>query len=128
MKQVAGSLKLELAQYRELQAFAQFGSDLDPATQKTLTRGEKLVEILKQGQYSPVPVEEQVMMIHAGTSGALDQVPTARVQDFEKSFLEYMRDAKPEVGQAILETGKLSDEGKAAIEAGAQTVRQQMGA
>ena len=127
MKKSAGGLRINLAQYRELQAFAQFGSDLDKATQATLTRGEKLVEILKQGQYAPVPVEEQVMMIHSGTSGALDQVPTTRVGEFEQAFLAHMRDTQPAVGQGILESGVLSDEAKAAIVEAVDAVRAQLG-
>ena len=116
MKKSAGGLRLELAQYRELQAFAQFGSDLDKATQRTLARGERLTEILKQGQYVPMPVEQQIMIIHAGTSGGLDDVPVGKVQDFEKAFLQHMQDSHPEVGAGILESGKLSDEAKAIIE------------
>jgi len=116
MKKSAGGLRLELAQYRELQAFAQFGSDLDKATQRTLARGERLTEILKQGQYVPMPVEQQIMIIHAGTSGGLDDVPVGKVQDLEKAFLQHMQDSHPEVGAGILESGKLSDEAKAIIE------------
>jgi F-type H+/Na+-transporting ATPase subunit alpha len=127
MKKSAGGLRINLAQYRELQAFAQFGSDLDASTQATLNRGEKLVELLKQGQYVPVPVEEQVMMMHAAGAACLDKIPTDRVLEFEKLFLQHMRDAKPEVGQAILDTGKLTDEAKATIEAEAGTVKGQMG-
>ncbi|MDP6538795.1 MAG: F0F1 ATP synthase subunit alpha [Planctomycetota bacterium] len=127
MKKSAGGLRINLAQYRELQAFAQFGSDLDKATQATLTRGEKLVEILKQGQYAPVPVAEQVMMIHAGTSGSLDEVPTTRVGEFEEALLAHMRDAQPDVGAGILESGVLSDEAKAAIEEAVGVVRAQLG-
>ncbi|MCL4151384.1 UNVERIFIED_CONTAM: hypothetical protein GTU68_028098 [Idotea baltica] len=127
MKKAAGGLRINLAQYRELAAFAQFGSDLDAATQATLTRGERLVEILKQGQYAPVLVADQVMIVHAGTSGGLDKVPVKEVQAFEKAFLAYMRDSKPEVAEGINSTGKLSDEGKQAIEEAAKTVSSQMG-
>jgi F-type H+-transporting ATPase subunit alpha len=127
MKKTAGGLRINLAQYRELQAFAQFGSDLDKATQDSLTRGEKLVEILKQGQYAPVDVADQIMIIYAGTSGGLDEVPTARVQEFEAEFKQYMRDAKPEVAQGILDTKKLSDEAKATLDECLKTVATQMG-
>ena len=127
MKKTAGGLRINLAQYRELQAFAQFGSDLDKATQDSLTRGEKLVEILKQGQYAPVDVADQIMIIYAGTSGGLDEVPTARVQEFEAEFKQYMRDAKPEIAQGILETKKLSDEAKAVLDECLKTVATQMG-
>ena len=127
MKKSAGGLRINLAQYRELAAFAQFGSDLDAATQATLTRGERLVEILKQGQYAPVHVTDQVMMVHVGTSGGLDTVPVKEVGAFEKNFLAYMRDSKPEVAEEIGSTGKLSDEGKKTIEDAAAAVRSQMG-
>src|SRR6478752_3506577 len=86
MKQVAGSIKLELAQYREMKAFAQFASDLDPATQRLLARGERLTELLKQPQYQPVPVEEQVVVIFAGTKGYLDKVPINQVVRFEQQL------------------------------------------
>ncbi|KGM33049.1 F0F1 ATP synthase subunit alpha [Inquilinus limosus] len=99
MKQVAGRIKLELAQYREMEAFAQFASDLDASTQKLLARGARLTELLKQPQFSPLPVEEQVASIFAGVRGHLDSVPTNRVQDFEKGLLEALRDE----GKAILE-------------------------
>jgi F-type H+-transporting ATPase subunit alpha len=109
MKQVAGRLRLELAQYRELEAFAQFGSDLDAATQKQLARGERLVEILKQPQYAPVPVERQIMIIYAATNGHLDDIPTERVRAFEYGFHEYMAAHHPEVGHAIRSSGKIED-------------------
>ena len=91
MKKVAGSIKLELAQYREMAAFAQFGSDLDASTQKLLNRGARLTELLKQPQYSPLPFEEQVVSIYAGTHGYLDAIPTARVNDFEQKMLDELR-------------------------------------
>jgi F-type H+-transporting ATPase subunit alpha len=127
MKKTAGGLRINLAQFRELQAFAQFGSDLDKATQDSLTRGEKLVELLKQGQYVPVKVEDQVMIIYAGTSGGLDGLATARVLEFEREFLQYMRDTKPEIGKGILDTGKLSDDGKATLDESIAAVIRQMG-
>jgi len=92
MKQVAGSIKLELAQYREMKAFAQFASDLDASTQKLLARGERVTELLKQPQYQPVPVEEQVVSIFAGTNGYLDKVGVRDVGRFEKMMLAAMRD------------------------------------
>ena len=103
------------------------GTVLDAATQATLNRGEKLVELLKQGQYAPVAVQDQVIMMHAAGAACLDKIPTPRVLEFEKLFLQHMRDAKPEVGQAILDTGKLSDEDKAVIVAEADVVKAQMG-
>ncbi len=110
MKQVAGSLRLDLARYRELAAFAQFGSDLDKTTQSTLNRGARLVELLKQGQYMPYPVEQQVMMIFAGTKGYLDDVPVEDVVRFRDGLLVFLENAHPELGRAILDEQKLSDE------------------
>jgi F-type H+-transporting ATPase subunit alpha len=107
MKQVAGRLRIELAQYRELAAFAQFGSDLDKATQARLTRGERMVELLKQNQYVPMPVEEQVMVIYAGINGYLDDLPIEKVLPFEAGFLKFVRSTKPEIGDAISKTGQL---------------------
>ena len=91
MKQVAGTIKLELAQYREMQAFAQFASDLDVSTQKLLGRGARLTELLKQGQFSPLPIEEQVCSIYAGVRGFLDDVDAKNVVRFEAEFLAYLR-------------------------------------
>ena len=110
MKQVAGSLRLDLAQYRELAAFAQFGSDLDKATQNTLNRGARLVELLKQGRYMPMPVERQVMAIFAGTKGYLDELPVEHVQQFREEFLNFVESAYPEIGRAIAGEKVLSDE------------------
>ena len=127
MKKTAGPLRLDLAQFRELQAFAQFGSDLDKATQQKLTRGERLVEILKQGQYVPVEVAAQVMMIYAGTSGALDEVPTAKITEFERLFLDYMRDTHPEAAQLIRDSKKdIPAEVKEQLDAAAKTVIPQL--
>merc|ERR1712110_785090 len=95
MKQLAGSLKLELAQYREVAAFAQFGSDLDAATQQLLNRGEKLTELLKQKQYVPMPVEEQVCVLYAGVRGYLDKVLTSEISAFEEKYLELIRSKAP---------------------------------
>ncbi len=110
MRQVAGRLRLELAQYRELEAFAQFGSDLDAATQKQLARGERLVEILKQPQYAPMSVDQQIMIIYAATNGFLDDVPAGKVRRFEHRFHEYMRAQHTEVGDTIRKERVLSDE------------------
>ena len=110
MKGVAGSLRLDLAAFRELEAFAQLGTDLDAATQAQLDRGYRMVELLKQGQYAPLPVNEQVCMIFAGTKGYLDDVTIANVPQFENDLLEFLRDQKPEILDAILETGAIRDE------------------
>ncbi len=123
MKKIAGGMRLALAQYRELQAFAQFGSDLDKATQRTLARGERLTEILKQGQYAPMRVEDQIMIIYAGTSGALDDLPTKRVQEFEKAFLAHVADSCPAVAEEIRTTKKLSDEGKKTLDGAIAAVK-----
>ncbi|MBI1379727.1 MAG: F0F1 ATP synthase subunit alpha [Planctomycetaceae bacterium] len=127
MKKIAGGLRLELAQYRSLAAFAQFGSDLDKATQRILNRGERLVEILKQGQYVPMAVEEQISIIYAGTSGALDTLPAGKVAAFERAFLELVRDSYPQVIQEIATTKKLSDEGKALLDQAAKSAIAQLG-
>ena len=115
MKQVAGRLKLELAQYRELEAFAQFGSDLDKATLRQLTRGEKLVEILKQKQYQPVGVPEQVVTVYAGVNSLLDEIPTKSLERWQKEFLEYLRNSHPEIMTEIKEKKVLSDDLSAKI-------------
>jgi len=115
MKKVAGSIKLELAQYREMAAFAQFGSDLDAATQKLLARGERLTELLKQPQFSPLPFEEQVASIFAGVNGFLDSIPTAAVQRFESGLLAELRANHAAILKDIRETKDLSDSTRAAL-------------
>jgi F-type H+-transporting ATPase subunit alpha len=101
MKKVAGTLRLDLAQYREKQAFAQFGSDLDAATKAQLDRGERLVEILKQDQYRPMPVELQVVSIFVANSGAIDKVPLSKIRDFEASFHSSLKVRHPNVLEEI---------------------------
>jgi F-type H+-transporting ATPase subunit alpha len=110
MKQVAGSIKLELAQYREMEAFAQFGSDLDASTQQLLNRGARLTELLKQGQFSPLPVEEQVVSIFAGVNGYLDKIDTAAVTRFEEQLLAEVRSKHADVLATIRTEQKLSDD------------------
>ena len=110
MKKVAGSIKLELAQYREMAAFAQFGSDLDVSTQKLLNRGSKLTELLKQNQYSPLTVAEQVVCIFTGVSGYLDDIELNKVKNFEKHLLEKVKNDNPEILDDINESGKLEEE------------------
>jgi F-type H+-transporting ATPase subunit alpha len=116
MRQVAGTLRLDLAQYRELAAFAQFGSDLDKATQAQLNRGARLVEILKQPQYAPLPVERQVLMIHAGTNGFLDRVPTREVRTYEAELYRFLETRHPGVLTTVAEKRTLDDALKAAID------------
>ena len=110
MKQVAGSIKLELANYREMAAFAQFASDLDPVTQRLLARGDRLTELLKQGQYVPMPVEEQVVSIFSGVNGFLDKIAVGDVNRFEESMLKEMRDSHSDVLETIRTDAKISDE------------------
>ncbi|MFP4227890.1 MAG: F0F1 ATP synthase subunit alpha [Salinivenus sp.] len=110
MKEVAGTLRIDLSQYRELEAFAKFGSDLDASTQRQLNRGERLVEILKQDQFSPVSVEEQVAIIYAAINGYLDPIPVDDIEDFEEEFIERLRLRHEGVLQRIRETRELSDE------------------
>ncbi len=109
MRQVAGKLRLDLAQYRELAAFAQFGSDLDRATQMQLARGQRMVELLKQGQYSPLPVEKQVVIIFAGTQGLLDDVPVDAVQPFEEFFYGWLERRQPQILPEIRDKKEISD-------------------
>ncbi len=110
MKQVAGSIKLELAQYREMAAFAQFGSDLDASTQQLLNRGAKLTELLKQGQYSPLKVEEQVVSIFCGVKGYLDNLDIGKIKEFESQLLSEIKSSAPEILQKISSSGKLDEE------------------
>lgn len=110
MKQVAGRLRMDLAQYRELEAFAQFGSDLDKATQNQLTRGEKMVEVLKQDQYSPMHFSRQILMIFSGINGYLDDISSHDIGKFENGFLPYIEDNYPEIFREIEEKKEISDE------------------
>ncbi len=120
MRAVAGTLRLSLAQFRELEAFSQFGSDLDAATQQQLRRGARLVEVLKQGQYSPYPVERQVALIFAATQGFLDDVAVEKVKAFETEFLSFLEANYPEVLKGIVTSKTLSDELKAELKAALQ--------
>ncbi|GAA1410178.1 ATP synthase subunit alpha [Glutamicibacter uratoxydans] len=117
MKKVSGTLKLELAQYRDMQAFAMFASDLDAASKQQLTRGARLMELLKQGQYQPYAVEDQVVSVWAGTNGYLDDVPVEDVLRFEREFIDYLRH-RTEVLTVLAQTGKLEDETVEALKAG----------
>jgi F-type H+/Na+-transporting ATPase subunit alpha len=117
MKQVAGKLKLELAQFDELQAFAQFASDLDKATQNQLARGQRLREILKQPQFSPIPVEEQVAVIYAGTNGYLDDLPAEGVAKYAAGLREYLRNSQPKYGELVRSEKKLGDEAESILKA-----------
>ena len=110
MKKVSGSLRLDLAQYRELEAFSAFASDLDAASKAQLDRGARLVELLKQGQYAPVPVEEQIVVIYLGSEGYMDSVPVVDVRRFEKELLEHLRRSDDDVLGEVRSTKVLSDD------------------
>jgi len=128
MKQVAGRLRLEMAQFRELAAFAQFGSDLDESTLRRLERGRRLTEILKQPQYEPVPLEEQVIMIYAGTNGFCDGVPVAEMRRYEVDLLDFMRTKHPEIGADIAAQVSITDETEEKIKAALEEFNQMRGA
>jgi len=125
MRQVAGTLKLELAQYRELAAFAQFGSDLDKATQAQLNRGQRLVELLKQNQFSPLPFSKQILIIMAGTGGFLDDMPVDQVRAFEKELYEYVDATNPVLLRTIMEKKILDDSLKAQLQDVIKQAKQQ---
>lgn len=115
MKQVAGMLRLDLAQYRELAAFAQFASDLDKATLAQIERGKRMIELLKQDQYVPMPVDEQIMLIFAGTQGFLDDLPVEAIRAFEEGFLRYIRSEKQDLKKELMEKKALDDDLRAKI-------------
>jgi F-type H+-transporting ATPase subunit alpha len=121
MKQVAGSMKLELAQYREVAAFAQFGSDLDAATQQLLNRGVRLTELLKQGQYVPMAIEEQVAVIYCGVRGHLDKMDPAKITAFEKEFLAHIKTNEQELLKTIASEGKINEQVDAKLKSIVQT-------
>ena len=125
MKSVAGRLRLDLAQFRELEAFSAFGSDLDKASKAQLERGARLVELLKQGQYSPYPVERQVVSIWAGTNGYVDDIDVADVNRFEREWLEFVGRAHHGIYDAILQTGKLDDDTVEALQAAIAEFKEQ---
>jgi F-type H+-transporting ATPase subunit alpha len=125
MKSVSGSIKLELAQYREMAAFAQFGSDLDASTQKLLNRGARLTELLKQAQFSPLPFEEQTVSIFAGTQGYLDTIDTNQVTAYEAEMLSYIRAEHAGILTTIRETKALGDAPKAELKAALDTFGRQ---
>jgi F-type H+-transporting ATPase subunit alpha len=124
MKKVAGPLKLDLAQYRALAAFAQFASDLDKATRDQLNRGEKLSEIIKQPQYQPLPVEKQVAILVAATTGKLDDIPTAKVKEFETGLYRFLETERPQLLADLAESKALSDEISSGLNEAIDTFRQ----
>ena len=116
MKKVAGTLRLDLAQYRELEAFAKFGSDLDKNTQAQLTRGERMVEVLKQNQYVPMPVENQIAIIFAAGKGLLDDIPATKVREFENAVLDSLMSNNIELLDLIKSSGEVNDESASKLE------------
>jgi F-type H+/Na+-transporting ATPase subunit alpha len=124
MKQVAGKLKGELAQFRELAAFAQFGSDLDAKTQAQINRGKRITEIFKQAQYNPVPVEIQVAVLWVVQKGYIDDVPVERTKEYQNRLAEFLTTLKPELLAKIAKEQKLSDELNAALKAAADPFKQ----
>jgi F-type H+-transporting ATPase subunit alpha len=127
MRQVAGKLRLDLAQYRELAAFAQFASDLDKATRDQLTRGEKLTYALRQPQFAPVPVEQQVAILWAATNGYLDDVESARISEFESGFYRFLESTHKDLLPAIAKEKAISDDTTKALEAAVKEYREQSG-
>jgi F-type H+-transporting ATPase subunit alpha len=127
MKQVAGQLRLELAQFRELAAFAQFGSDLDRATREQLERGLRLTEVLKQPQYKPMPLADQVIALYSMTHGFGRSVPVDQIQDYAASLLEFMKSNYPEIGQSIASQGVLTDELETSLNAAVAAYNQSAG-
>ena len=123
MKSVAGRLRLDLAQYRELEAFASFASDLDAATKRQLERGARTVEVLKQGQYQPMAVEQQIMIIFAVTNGFLDDIDTGKLREWEKGFHEFMKAQYPQVGDALRSKKELSKDVEADLRRGIEAYK-----
>ena len=125
MKKIAGTLRLGLAQFRELEAFAQFGSDLDAATQAQLNRGRRLVEVLKQGQYQPLPVEKQVLIIYAVTTGVLDDLEVSQARDFEQAVYKQFDLEHKDLLAALVSDAGITDEVKPKLDAALDDVKQQ---
>jgi len=115
MRQVAGKLRLDLAQYRELAAFAQFGSELDKSALAQISRGERMIELLKQDEHKPMPLERQIVIIFAGTGGYLDDVPVSEIRKFEENFLKFVETVHPEIYQTIRDKKEISDELKKSL-------------
>jgi F-type H+-transporting ATPase subunit alpha len=115
MRQVAGKLRLDLAQYRELAAFAQFGSELDKSALAQISRGERMIELLKQDEHKPMPLEKQIVIIFAGTGGYLDDVPVSEIRKFEENFLKFVETVHPEIYQTIRDKKEISDELKKSL-------------
>jgi F-type H+-transporting ATPase subunit alpha len=125
MRQVAGRLRLDLSQYRELAAFAQFASDLDKRTRDQLERGKRMTELLKQGQYEPIPIAQQVIVLFAGTNGFVDDVPVEKVQAFERDLLRFMSTSHAEIEQAINKEKAVSDQTDKALRTAIEEFKKQ---
>src|SRR5947207_2978656 len=123
MKTVAGRLRLDLAQFRELEAFSAFASDLDAATRKQLDRGARVVEVLKQGQYQPMPVEQQIMIIFVVTNGFIDDVPVSQEREWERGFQAFMEESFPQVGESIRSSKQITKETEADLRHGIETYK-----
>jgi len=123
MKQVAGKLKLELAQFAELEAFAQFASDLDQATQNQLARGARLRELLKQPQGSPLSVAEQVAIVYAGINGLVDDLEVGQIKKFSTGLISYLGTSKPEYGSSVASSGKFDDAAETIVKEAVETVK-----
>ncbi|MFQ6614113.1 MAG: F0F1 ATP synthase subunit alpha, partial [Fidelibacterota bacterium] len=123
MKKVAGRLRLDLAQFRELEAFSKFGSDLDKSTKAQLTRGARMVEVLKQKQYSPMDVEKQIAILYCGSEGFLDDIPLDKIAEFENGFLTYMEANYKDVLDSIRESGDISEEMNNRLKEAAETYK-----
>ena len=123
MKQVAGKLKLELAQFAELEAFSQFASDLDAATQNQLARGVRLRELLKQPQNSPLGVDQQIALIYSGINGFLDDLEVSQVKAFSANLISYLSSSKPEYGQSIASSGKFDETAESTLKEAVETVK-----
>ena len=126
MKKIAGSLRLDLAAYRELEAFAQLGTELDPATQRQLDRGARLVELLKQAQYKPMAVEQQVMVIYAATKGFIDDVPLNRIAEFQDKFLAHVDASAADVRTELADKKELSDAAEQKLVAAIKSFKERM--
>jgi F-type H+-transporting ATPase subunit alpha len=124
MKQVAGKLKLKLAQFAELEGFSQFASDLDKATQNQLARGQRLRELMKQAQGSSLSVAEQVAIIYCGINGLVDDLPLNKIKEFSASLIKYLGTSKPEYGKAIASTSKFDNNSEQIVKEAAQTVKE----
>jgi F-type H+-transporting ATPase subunit alpha len=125
MRKVAGRLRIDLAQYRDLESFVKFGTELDKASQAQITRGSRVVEVLKQDQFQPMPLEDQVMVINAGAEGLLDDLPVDKIRAFERDFLKHVHEEHPQIGKEIANTRDLDDDTQKALNEATRLFKQQ---